>query len=137
MSAFNLSLDDFSPYTNAGLDFGSIDVCDKLIAIYPDIKINLFVPSAYCRLNKDPAYLSKHLDWVNKVNSLGDNYRVNLHGHYHRRVSSKYGNSNNDEWQYLKYSEAKLLANVMTGEFKKAGLSFTPTFRGRMPPHLR
>lgn len=129
MREFNLSLDDMSPHEKAGLHFESIYWCNKLIEKFPDFKVNLFVPAAYCRLGEEPCFLTKNPDWIDKVNSLPDNYRINLHGYYHRRVSKKYGNSNNDEWQYLKYDQALDVGKNMIEEFEKAGLKYHPTFR--------
>lgn len=143
MRKFNLSLDDMSPHPRAGLNFESIQWCEELIADYPQIKINLFVPAAYCRLGEEnPCYISKNKEWLNSLKSLPiHNYRVNAHGLFHRRINKKYGNSNNDEWQYLTYSSAVVLRNHMAMEFAAAGLFkmglfpnqahpiFMPTFR--------
>lgn len=129
MRFFTLTLDDFSWHPKTGGDFESIKWCDKLIEKFPDLKVNLFVPAAYARLGEIPCLLSNNKQWVNKVNSLPQNYCINLHGYNHRRVSKKYGNSNNDEWQYLTYDEAKVLGIKMLDEFKLSGLKYTPTFR--------
>ena len=118
-----------SPHPRAGLNFESIGWCDKLIEKYPDIKINLFVPAAYCRLGEQPCYLSKNPEWVKKVNNLSDNYRINMHGMFHRRVDGKNSKSNNDEFQFLNAQNAKNMIDKMTKEFKKAGLKFNRTFR--------
>jgi len=126
---FNLSLDDFSPHPRAGLNFESIEWCDKLIELYPDIKIDLFVPAAYCRLGEDPCHLSKNKEWVERVNALPANYRVCFHGYYHRRLSTKHGNSNNDEWQFLNEQQAALFASHMINEFEEAGIRCHKTFR--------
>lgn len=138
---FNLSLDDMSPHPKAGIKFESIEWCEKLIADYPQLKINLFVPAAYCRLGEQSHKLSEHMDWVKKLRQLSDtNYRINMHGLYHRRISPKHGNSNNDEWQFLEFKSASILAAGMFGEFTAAGLigtkisdymdpKFRPTFR--------
>jgi len=129
LNKFNLSLDDFSPHPRAGLDFESIKWCDRLIEIYPSIKINLFVPSAYCRLGEQPYYLSLNKEWVERVKALPVNYRINFHGHNHRRVDGKNPNSNNDEFQYLNENGAELLLGKIEAEFKKANLSYHKTFR--------
>lgn len=126
---FNLSLDDFSPHEKAGLHFESIKWCDKLITKYPDIKINLFVPAAYCRLGENPCFLTKNMAWVEQVKRLPDNYRINLHGYYHRRLSQKHGNSNNDEWQFLNEQQARVLFSHMIDEFESCGLKYNKTFR--------
>jgi len=126
MRKFNLSLDDFSPHPRAGLNFESIVWCNKLIEKYPDIKINLFVPAAYCRLGEKPYKLSEHPEWVEKVQSsvgYSNNYYLCYHGYYHRRFAGdfnfhgKHPKSNNDEWQYLTRDEANTLIDLMEEEF--------------------
>ena len=130
MKKFNLSLDDFSPHPKAGLNFESIEWCDKLIEKYPDIKINLFVPAAYCRWGEKPYYLSSHLEWVEKVNALPEkNYRINMHGLFHKSAKFRRPPSNNDEFQYLRAGSERVYVEKMIGEFEKAGLKFHKTFR--------
>lgn len=129
MVTFTLTLDDFSPHQHAGLDFKVIERCQELIKHFPELKVNLFVPAAYCRLGQNPCFLSNFPEWVAKVNALPNNFRINIHGYYHRRYSQKYGNSNNDEWQYLTQSQAKIVGEHMLGEFKKSGLKYKSTFR--------
>ena len=129
MATFNLSLDDFSPHPRAGLDFKVIDQCNRLIEKYPEIKINLFTPAAYCRLGEEPCFLSDNMEWVARAKDLPDNYRINLHGLYHRRTGGKHPVSNNDEWQFLNYDEAKHKMVEMVNEFKVVGLKFYNTFR--------
>lgn len=126
---FNLSLDDFSPHPRAGLNFESIYWCNKLIDIYPEIKIDLFVPAAYSRLGEAPCFLSEHPEWIKRVISLPDNYRICCHGYFHKRLSQKRGNSNNDEWQFLNEEQATVVFNHMVGEFQMAGLDYHKTFR--------
>ena len=127
---FNLSLDDMSPHSRAGLNFESINWCNKIIEKYPDFKVNLFIPSAFCRLGEKPNYLSAHPEWVIRVNNLPtNNYRVNLHGMFHRRTDGKHLPSNNDEFQYLTESETRSLILKIEGEFKKAGLNYYRTLR--------
>lgn len=134
MRKFNLSLDDFSPHPNAGLNFESIKWCDKLIEIYPDLKINLFVPSSYRRINGPTYHLTSNKEWTNKVDALWKgNYRVNFHGLHHSRQlwprKQTEHISNNDEWEYISYGEAKQLIERMVAEFKAVGLSHVHTFR--------
>lgn len=131
MNKFNLSLDDMSPHPKAGLNFESIKWCDKLIEKYPQLKINLFVPAAYCRLGEEPHALTDNMKWVEKLKALPDNYVINMHGYHHRRVSKKYGNSNNDEWQYLNNTNAPTLVCQMNGEFIRAGLCEFPIKDGK------
>lgn len=130
MFKFNLSLDDFSPHPKAGLNFECIHWCDKLIEDFPDIKINLFVPAAYCRLGETPHYISKYPQWIKKVNELSENYRINFHGMFHRRHPTDYkahvkkAVSNNDEWQYLNTKQATELFEMMRDEFERAGIRY-------------
>lgn len=134
LNRFNLSLDDTSPHAKCDLFGGPIKWCDKLIEKYPNIKINLFVSSAFCRLGEKPCYLSQHPEWVKKVNDLPGNYEINMHGLYHRRVDGKHENSNNDEFQYLWGVWAETITQAMIDEFDKAGLKYKKVFR---PPGWR
>ena len=118
-----------SPHPRAGLDFESIKWCDKLIEAYPTIKINLFVPAAYCRLGEEPCYLTANRDWVEKLKALPNNYRINLHGYKHRRTDGKHPNSNNDEFQYLNLEQAGKTIQAMVHEFEATSLNYTMTFR--------
>lgn len=121
---FNLSLDDMSPHPRAGLNFESIGWCEELIADYPNLRINLFVPAAYCRLGEDPCKLSDHPEWVKELKELSSqNYRINMHGMYHRRATKSHPHSNNDEWQYLEKGSADVLARHMINEFQSVGLA--------------
>lgn len=118
-----------SPHKNAGLNFESIKWCDKLIETYPAIKVNLFVPAAYCRLGEEPCYLTSNREWVGKLKALSSNYRINLHGYKHRRTDGKHPNSNNDEFQYLNLEQADKIIRAMVHEFEATGLNYTMTFR--------
>ena len=129
MNKFNLSLDDMSPHPRAGLNFESIKWCNKIIEKYPDFKINLFVPGAYCRLGENPYYLVGQHEWLDGVKKLPVNYRINFHGYHHRRVDNKHPNSNNDEFQYLNEKHADNVITLMLNEFDLAGLNYTLTFR--------
>jgi len=129
MRVFNLSLDDFSPHPKAGLDFESIGWCDKLIEKWPEIKINLFVPTAFARLGEEPCFLYNNPEWIKRVKKLPKNYRLNLHGHFHRRTDGKHPNSNNDEMQFLTRREAEILFNASKGVFGKAKLLYFKTIR--------
>lgn len=132
MNRFNLSLDDYSPRNGTN----DISWCFNLIKKYPDIKINLFVPAAYCRLGEVPHYLSKNLEWVEYVNKLPkENFRINFHGLYHRRTGDpKHYNSNNDEFQFLNTEQAEKIVSRMINEFDIAGIEYKKIFR---PPGWR
>lgn len=127
---FNLSLDDYSPHPNAGLHHESIAWCERLIEKYGYVKINLFIPAAYCRLNENPRYLSQFQEWVDYVARLPEeHYRINLHGLFHRRIDGKNPDSNNDEFQFLKGTWTTNVITMMINEFDKVGLKYHKTFR--------
>jgi hypothetical protein len=131
---FSLSLDDFSPHHRAGLNFESIIWCNKLIERFSNIKINLFVPAAYARLNEKQHRLTDFPKWVKRVNALPDNYRICPHGLFHRRSAAdfdfhKKSASNNDEFQFLSKPQAKIIVNQMLEEFESAGLKYSKVFR--------
>ena len=131
---FNLSLDDFSPHSNAGIAFESIKWCNKLIEAYPDIKIDLFIPAAYCRLGEEPCFIKNYPEWVDKVKMLPSNYRINIHGLYHRRSKIDFKwhsghDSNNNEWEHLSYQQAGNLLNIIDTEFSLAGMKYHKVFR--------
>ena len=135
MKKFNLSLDDFNPHPGSGFYFESIWWCDKLIEKYPEIKIDLFVPGGFARLNDpSPFFLSKYPKWVEKVKRLPSNYRINLHTYNHRRSRKDFKwhrgvESANNEWENLTYNEAVILLNLIEDEFKKVGLTYSNVFR--------
>ena len=134
MRKFNLSLDDMSPHPNAGLGFESIKWCDKLIIKYPDIKIDLFVPARYARLGQKSYNLVDHPDWVAQLNSLPTNYRINLHGFYHRRSKKDFAwhdapKSNNNEWERLTFRQAECIMSKTERDFRRAGVVYERVFR--------
>lgn len=134
MKKFSLSLDDFSPKPGTN----NLEWCFKIIEDHPGIKIDLFIPSAYARLNDvHPFYISGDPEWVKTVKFLPSNFGICLHGMYHRRKvdgPTKYHNSNNDEWEHLTYKEAEAKFYAMTKEFDRAGLKYKKVFR---PPGWR
>jgi predicted deacetylase len=135
MRKFNLSLDDFSPHPKSGLGFESIQWCDKLIEDYSDLKINLFVPTRYARLGETPNLIANNKEWVNKLKSLSKkNYRICLHGLYHRRSRKDFSShrgieSNNNEWENLKYNEASILLTQIEEDFRAVGVDYSKVFR--------
>lgn len=127
MKVFNLSLDDFSPHPKAGLNFESIEWCERLIKKWPEIKINLFVPAAFARLGESPYYLSSNTKWCEKVRLLSKkNYSIGLHGYYHRNDKK---HSNNDEFQFLNRQETISKLQNIKEEFMNANISFNKIFR--------
>jgi hypothetical protein len=128
VSRFYLSLDDFSPDRRTN----ELKWCKKLVE--RGVKMDLFVPAAFCRLGEKPNYLSEHLEWAAGIKELGENYRLNLHGFFHRRSKVDFGwhqgqESNNNEWELLNYQQALFLLRRTEDEFKKAGLEFSKVFR--------
>lgn len=118
-----------SPHPKAGLGFESIKWCDKIVETYPDFKINLFVPAAYCRLGEQPCYLSANREWVEKLKALSPNYRINFHGLYHRRTDKRHPASNNDEFQFLNEAQTETIIQAMIHEFEVTGIDYAMTFR--------
>jgi len=136
MNKFTLTLDDFAPHEKTGLGLEVIDVCDKLIHRYPDIKINLFVSGAYCRLGEKPRFLSRNVQWAKKISTLSKkNYRLGLHGMFHRRCPvdykfhQKWPASNNDEFQFLNKSQASSILKRSIVEFDESGIEYSKVFR--------
>lgn len=133
MNLFNLSLDDFSPHPHAGLNFESIEWCIRLIDLWPNIKINLFVPVRYARLEEQTHPISEYPDWCKKVNRLPNNFQIGLHGLYHRTSSADfvfhYPESNNDEFRYLDDFRTSILVYEMMREIEKAKLRYSKVFR--------
>lgn len=125
MRIFTLTLDDYSPRKGTN----NLYWADKLIENYPNIKINLFVSAAYCRLGEEPQYLSKHSDWVTQANNLPENYRICMHGMFHRRTEPGHTKSNNDEFQFLDSLAAKEKVEKMVNEFEASGINYSRTFR--------
>lgn len=128
---FSLTLDDFSPRPHTN----DLYWCNKLIEKYPGVKIDLFVPAAYARLSdKTPYLLSENLDWVEQAKQLPGNYRLNLHGFFHRRTKRdwkhhKGPDSNNNEWGRLSYDQAAYWLKQIESEFEKVGLGYYKVFR--------
>jgi len=131
MNKFSLSLDDYSPKPGTN----DLTWANKLIEFYPDIKIDLFVPAAYARLGEKQHYLHLEQNWIDETKNLPvSNYRINLHGLYHRRSKKDFPwhtgiESNNNEWENLTYQQADNLLNKVEEEFEKIGLKHTHVFR--------
>lgn len=129
MRKFSLTLDDFSCHPNSGLRFESIKWCDKLVEKYPQIKIDLFTTIALWRLDdKVPSYITNNPEWISFVKSLSPkNYRIDLHGYFHRRTDGGY--SNNDEFECLGYYTAKSIIDSCIKVFEKVGIEYHKCFR--------
>ena len=128
---FALSLDDYCPRPNTN----NLYWANKLVEKFPDIKIDLFVPAAYCRLNDQKPYLlTEYIDWVEQLKSLPKNYKINLHGLYHRRSKRDFEwhdgiESNNNEWENLTYKQAAFLLDSIEDIFNKIDLKHAKVFR--------
>jgi predicted deacetylase len=133
----NVSIDDVSPH-----QFSSVRVlenCEQLIEEFPDIKISLFIPTAYWRTIKSgtttkvPLKLSNFPEFCEEISELDPkNYEVGFHGYYHGIP----GRSDNDEFQHLTYDETNGKIDLMMEEVTKSGLNtvFKKMFR---PPAWR
>lgn len=133
----NISIDDVTPHPLSSTDV--LDKCSQLINFFPDIKISLFVPTAYWRTIKEvtrtpaPLQISNFPKFCQTLRDLpSKNYEIGFHGHYHGIP----GQSDNDEFQHLNYSEASEKINLMLEEVHAAALSdkFKKIFR---PPAWR
>jgi hypothetical protein len=116
-----------------------LERCEELIDKFPDIKISLFVPTAYWRTVKSgtttqkPLKLSDFDDFCEELKDLDpDNYEVGFHGYYHGIP----GESDNDEFQKISYQEANDKVDLMFAEVAASGLEnvFKKMFR---PPAWR
>lgn len=131
MDKFALSLDDYSPHPKAN----NLYWANKLIEAVPNIKIDLFVPAAYCRLGDKISYnLNDHVEWTDRLKDLPKNYRINLHGLYHRRSKKDYNfhegiESNNNEWENLKYQQARVILEKIEKIFFQRNLNYAKVFR--------
>lgn len=136
----NISIDDVSPHPKSSVLV--VERCKKLIKLYPEIKFTLFIPIAYWQTiprpgiktsTIDPLSIDKYHKFCNYLSNLPEkNFELCYHGLYHGIPFR----SNNDEFQYLNYEEAKEKFNLMYDVVKKANLfkKFKKIFR---PPAWR
>ena len=136
MFKVNISIDDVSPHPRSSIKV--LDRCYELIDVFPDIKFTLFVPTAYWRAvdepNQEPYFLHKHTKFCEVLKKLNkENFELGFHGHFHSSVVNR---SNNDEFRYAPYDEAKQTINRMFFECIESGLKeyFKPIIR---PPAWR
>ena len=134
-----ISIDDITPHPKSSIRV--VDRCFELISEFPDIKFNLFVPTAYWRtvpspqesLCERPLKLSSFPDFCESLRNLPEkNFEIGLHGHFHGIP----GVSNNDEFKSISFSEAEHKFNQMFDEIYAARLDnhVKPIFR---PPAWR
>ena len=135
----NISIDDVTPHPHSSVKV--LDRCYEMIDIFPKIKFTLFVPIAYYRtiplpvesVCEQPYYIDQFPDFCESLLSLSDdNFELGYHGLYHGIP----GNSNNDEFWHLSYSEAYEKFKEMFEVCENAGLihKMKPIFR---PPAWR
>ncbi len=133
----NISIDDVSPHPLASIKV--LDRCFDLINEFPDIKFSLFIPVAYWRTIKsntttvDALELNRYPEFCSSIKGLSkQNFEICYHGLFHGIP----GQSDNDEFQNLNYSQAIEKLNTMFKIVHDAGLSdtFQPIFR---PPAWR
>ena len=133
----NISIDDVSPHPFSSTRV--LENCEELINAFPEVKISLFIPTAYWRTQKpgtttkDPLKLSNFPDFCEEILELDPkNYEIGFHGYYHGIPNR----SDNDEFQYLTYEETNHKVDLMLEEVSKSGLDevFKKIFR---PPAWR
>jgi len=133
----NISIDDVSPHPFSSTRV--LERCEELIDEFPEIKISLFIPTAYWRTMKSgtttnqPLRLSEFSDFCGELRDLDpSNYEIGFHGYYHG-IPNK---SDNDEFQRISYEETNSKVDLMLGEVAASGLEgiFKKMFR---PPAWR
>ena len=119
----NISIDDVSPHPYSSVRV--LEKCEELIEEFPDMKISLFIPTAYWRTikpgttTKIPLNLSNFPEFCEEISDLDpNNYEIGFHGYYHGIP----GRSDNDEFQNLSYDETNHKIDLMLEEVKKSGL---------------
>lgn len=136
-SLINISIDDVSPHPKSSVKV--LEQCFKLIDDFNDIKFSLFVPVSYWRTMKPgvatqrPLQINFFPEFCNTLKQLPDkNFEICYHGFYHGIP----GKSDNDEFQYLNYEEAKERFQAMFEVVQLSGLThkFKKIFR---PPAWR
>ena len=138
----NVSVDDVSPHTLSSTKV--LERCYELIDEFEDIKFTLFVPVSYWRTippDKDrpdtrtesPLQINLHPEFCEDLRALPEkNFEIAYHGYFHGIP----GESNNDEFKNMSYSEAIQRFKLIFETVEKAGLKdkFKPIFR---PPAWR
>lgn len=125
----NISIDDISPHPQSS--HRCLDWCFKLVDMYPEIKISLFVPTAYWRTmpikdwdtsTPEPMNLSKDPVLCDILKALPkENFEVCYHGMYHGIPYE----SNNFEFKKLTVQETKIRLDNMMKEAVYVGLDNT------------
>lgn len=126
-TTINISIDDVCPHPKMGLK--SVDLINKLIEKYPNIKCSLFVPTCMTRYKyrEKSYYLPDYPDFVNDLKSLPpENFEICYHGHFHGNANT---NSNNDEFRYTNKMDAFSILQKSQKCFNDLGLRVSPVFR--------
>ncbi len=110
-----LEFDDFNPQHNVDC----LEEIEKLVNLFPDIKLTMFTTSMYEQNN-----MSHWKDWCDKVRKYieSDNLRLAVHGLYHTNEEFKFKNK---ESAFDSIEKAEKI-------FNESNLPFIKVFRG---PH--
>lgn len=122
MRRMNISIDDISPHSLSGV--GVLDRCFEILAVHPDVKFTLFVPTAYWRTvyipgrvdtrTDAPLYIYEHPAFCDVLQQLPKaNFEVGFHGRYHGIP----GYSNNDEMRYMLLQDTTATMELVNNEF--------------------
>ena len=137
VSKINISIDDVSPHPLSSIKV--IDRCHDIISKFPNVRFSLFVPISYWRTVKPstateyPLQINLFPEFCSQLKALPQsNFEICYHGYYHGIP----GKSDNDEFQYLNYDQARKVFNAMFEVVDIAGLKdhFKNIFR---PPAWR
>jgi len=142
-AVINISIDDISPHPQSS--YRCLKYCNKLIDLFPNIKISLFVPTAYWRtvpaekevlnnkfhidtITQHPLFIDKDKKLCKILMELPkENFEVCYHGFYHGIP----GESNNCEFKDLTFEQSKERFGQMMQPVEDAGLAgvFKKIFR--------
>lgn len=115
---YNLNFDDLVPGNS------SLVLLKKLVRLFPQIKITLFVP-INSREAKDTD-LFDHPDWCRQIARLPrKNFEIGVHGYFHHLDDWH----KTPEFKYLSEKEAEALLLRCEQAFAKMGLKFIKGFR--------
>ena len=138
----NISIDDVSPHPLSSTKV--LERCYELIEEFEDIKFTLFVPISYWRTmppdqdrpdtrTESPLQIDLHPEFCEELKALPEkNFEIAYHGFFHGIP----GESNNDEFKNMSYSETISRFKLIFDTVEKADLkdNFKPIFR---PPAWR
>jgi predicted deacetylase len=129
----NISIDDVSPHPASSAKV--LERCQEIIDVFPEAKFSLFIPVAYWRTmgetaTEQPLRLDQYPEFCEEIKNLSSNFEIAYHGLFHGIPKE----SNNDEFQYLNFSQTTQRLNMMKKIVDNAGLEFKPYFR---PPAWR